>query len=184
MAFQCLTLGDSLYQNGLGELEVQLATDSGLEILASGLSIIDEQRAPTVQSYTPTFRIGGITDAYDMSNFGASIYQGWYQQTGEMIDFNIYFYLGTGCVFGHTGTFYFGTPTTPYYDSFAVGTAYIYDHSAVSVNHCFVNFANSSGIPHVIVASEGDSIKGTASAIPTLGGVGDKLFISGRYRTT
>lgn len=183
MAFQCLTLGDSLYQNGLGELEVQLATDSGLEILASGLNIIDEQRAPTVQSYTPTFRIGGTTSANDMSNFGASVYQGWYQQTGEMIDFNIYFSLGAGCTFGHTGVFYFGTPTTPYIDSFSIGTAYLYDASVAITNMTFVTFADASGTPHVVMVTEAGVPKGTATAVPTLGGVGDKFYLSGRYRT-
>ena len=49
MAFQCLELGDSLYQNGSGELEVQLATGSGLQIIpGEGLSLEDDQLAPEV----------------------------------------------------------------------------------------------------------------------------------------
>lgn len=183
MAFTCLELGDSLYQNESGELEVQLATDSGLQILSDGLSIVDEQRAPITLSYTPTFRIGGTTSANDMSDFGASVYRGWYQQIGEVVDFNIYFSLGAGCVFGHTGTFYFGTPTTPHVDSFAIGTAYIYDNSPVSQNMCFVAFADASGTPHVAMVTEAGVSKGTATAAPTLGGVGDKFYLSGRYRT-
>lgn len=41
MPFNCIEHGDSLEMNGLGELEVNLATDSGLEIVAGeGLSIV------------------------------------------------------------------------------------------------------------------------------------------------
>lgn len=41
MPFGCLETGDSLYENGSGELEVQLASASGLEIVAGeGLSIV------------------------------------------------------------------------------------------------------------------------------------------------
>lgn len=54
MAFQCLELGDSLYQNGSSELEVQLATGSGLQIIpGEGLALEDDQLSPTWQSWTP-----------------------------------------------------------------------------------------------------------------------------------
>lgn len=49
MAFDCIQLGDSLYQNEFGELDVLLAPDSALEILpggegVGGLSVVTEQR--------------------------------------------------------------------------------------------------------------------------------------------
>lgn len=135
MAFQCLTLGDSLYQNGLGELEVQLATDSGLEILGSGLSIVDEQRAPIRYSYTPWVRIGsaGISTA-TMTALGNGTLEGWYEQVGDIVHFGIYFLLGSTTSYsGRSGTLYFGLPFEADTTERCVDAQYVsYDSSATT----------------------------------------------------
>lgn len=193
MAFQCLTLGDSLEQNGLGELEVKLATDSGLEILASGLNIVDEQRASQVQSYTPTFRIGGYTSANDMSNLGNGTLRGWYQQVGDTVHFSAYIRIGSTTVFGYTGVFYWGLPTTAHsLTNLNVGTSFVYDISGTAAGSSFLRFPVSSfggsyptfaAYDQVIAVSSGDTGMATTSGVPTLGSNGDWMYIQGMYRT-
>lgn len=77
MPFQCLELGDSLYQNELGQLEVQLATDSGLEITGTGLNIVDEQRALQAKgfsAYSTVSNIQTLTSTYAVAQYGTELF--------------------------------------------------------------------------------------------------------------
>lgn len=80
MSFSCLSLGDSLYQNGSGELEVQLATGSGLEIIAGeGLSLESDQLSPIWQNWSTFAWAAGIT--------GGTVNDARYVQNGKTIHF-------------------------------------------------------------------------------------------------
>lgn len=122
MAFQCLELGDSLYQNGSGELEVQLATGSGLEIVpGEGLALEADQLTPTWSAWTPTFtNLSGGT-----LNFAR------YVQTGKLINFRWQYTLAGA---GVAGAISFTLPVTThasYSVNSAIGIARLNDATSV-----------------------------------------------------
>lgn len=79
MAFDCLGIGDGLYQTMSGDLEVLLAPDSALEILpggegVGGLSVVTEQRtvAPVAfAAYSLSSVIQTVTGTEAIAQFAA-----------------------------------------------------------------------------------------------------------------
>jgi hypothetical protein len=95
MAFGCLNLGDGLYETG-GDLEIKLATDSGLEIIAGqGLSLSDDQKSPVWQTWTPT---------YSNLTVGNGTVLAQYQRNGDTITWRWKFTLGSTSAMGTNPT--------------------------------------------------------------------------------
>jgi len=107
MAFQCLSLGDGLFQNPFGDLEVKLAPDSGLEVVGGqGLSILAEQRAAQRKTYSPDIYVGGTK--WTKGNGTAN---GWYVQIGPIVYTYVDIQLGSTSSLGSTGGICVTAPT-------------------------------------------------------------------------
>lgn len=105
MAFDCIQLGDSLYQNGDGDLDVLLAPDSGLEILpggegVGGLNIVDEQRTASWATYTPTFAHVAASVYTPWSTVGNAVYSFRWVRDGNSVHVHCVCQLGSTTVFG------------------------------------------------------------------------------------
>lgn len=89
----CFQLGDSLEVDAFGDLQVKLATDSGLEIIpgvGGGLSLQDDQLSPEWQSHTPILYAGGV--AWTQGNGTAT---GRYIYSGELVTYAFDISFGT-----------------------------------------------------------------------------------------
>lgn len=176
MAFECLEVGDGLYQNGDGELDILLAPDSGLELLpggegVGGLNIIDEQRAPVAQSFTPT--LYSNTTAWTQ---GSGTAAGRYVRMGGFVFYAFKITFGSGSSVG-TSNLRVSLPVTAD-TSFLDST--IPSGRAQSINS---GVANSQG-PAYIVASDRvglyyDYYGNTVNAAPTTPVLGNAPFTPG-----
>lgn len=168
MAFQCLELGDSLYQNGSGELEVQLATGSGLEIIVGeGLSLEDDQKTPTWFDWTPTFTnlSGGTLD------FAR------YLQTGKLISFRWQYTLGGA---GVSGPVSFTLPVTThisYSINSAIGIARLNDATSVDYFGEIEWLSSTSGV----VVYTGPPLSNLSSVNPFVWANNDVIGAWGSY---
>lgn len=175
--FDCLRLGNGLNLDDDGNIAVQLADGSGLELTELGLAVADWQKNPDIISYTPTMVFS--TDFYSGTpvSIGNGTLSGWYQEDIDMVQFGIYFLMGSTTSLNGTDFMMFSLPSYADLRSNALGTAMIFDSSAGTAQNVFVRTYSSD--ESCILA---DNTPGAISATyPFTWATSDAVYLQGSY---